>query len=32
MNVSFICTASLTLIGLIIAFFIIKKKEVIVKD
>ena len=32
MNVSFACTAALTLVGLIIAFFVIKKKEIVVKD
>ncbi len=32
MNVSFACTAALTLLGLIIAFFVIKKKEIVVKD
>lgn len=32
MNISFACTAALTLVGLIIAFFVIKKKEIVVKD
>ena len=32
MNISFACTAALTLLGLIIAFFVIKKKEIVVKD
>lgn len=32
MNVSFACTAALTLVGLIIAFFVIKRKEIVVKD
>ncbi|WP_195990036.1 MDR family MFS transporter [Clostridium sp. D53t1_180928_C8] len=32
MNISFASTAALTLIGLIIAFFVIKKKEIKVKD
>lgn len=32
MNISFMSTAALTLIGLIIAFFVIKKKEVKVTD
>ena len=32
MNVSFAATAGLTLVGLIIAFFVVKKKEVKVTD
>ena len=32
MNISFACTAALTLVGLIIAFFVIKRKEIVVKD
>ena len=32
MNVSFACTAGLTVVGLIIAFFVVKKKEIKVKD
>lgn len=32
MNISFACTATLTLVGLIIAFFVIKRKEIVVKD
>ncbi|MEN8079090.1 MDR family MFS transporter [Clostridioides difficile] len=32
MNISFACTAALTLVGLLIAFFVVKKKEIKIND
>ena len=32
MNISFACTGALTLVGLIIAFFVVERKEIVVKD
>ena len=32
MNISFASTAALTLVGLILAFFVVKKKEIKIRD
>ena len=32
MNISFACTAALTLVGLIIEFFVVKKNEIKIND